>query len=192
MTLDTRVRGRWDETVEPAAVHEKVFRTALEALLRAAGRQGEASTAMVECVRKGDLPKWVRRQYPALGESYFRLFRADRDRWQTTIGQGLPGIVTVYREKSFFEVSWDTGYGYNENGINCTSLHVSAMLHLRDLLAEIDGLRFSTWNNEYAGTWHRGIRPKDLQEFLGGGDNAMEWFKGILVPMLEKNGVKFF
>jgi hypothetical protein len=106
----------------------------------------------------------------------------------TVIGQGLPGIVDCdYREdgsplatedvysddeddvyedgtrwidqrKCQAELSWDTAYGYQENGLSCSMLHAKALILLYESLPDDVTL---TWQNEYTGDIFDGLDGLD-------------------------------
>lgn len=197
MTLNTRVM------LDGPITGREAFELALGAILDAANRGDERTTAIVERNARGSLPKWTDRLDPEMADRH--RYRSDFIR--TQIGQGLPGIVECkYIEGGRLEVewddedtdepwqtqracaaeiSWDTAYGYKDNGLTCTMLHVSALIHLRDALPEGVTMR---WQNEFTGEWHDGLEEEDLKDFLGGGDSAMEWFNGAVVPYIESQG----
>lgn len=82
------------------------------------------------------------------------------------------------------KVSMDTTYGYRgENGEDCSRLHARVMIELGNWLAERGvGL---IWQNEYAGTYHEWNDAEAIQRFLGGGEEAGNWFFNIVSPVLR-------
>lgn len=87
---------------------------------------------------------------------------------------------------AYAALSWDTGYSYNHNGLNCTELHVSALINLAAALRGY-GMKLA-WKNEYAGTWHEGLQEDDLAAFLNTGDSVGAWFTETVVPLLKAMG----
>lgn len=175
MTLNTVIRVGGD------ASHREVFDIALLAIMKAAGREDEAPQAFIEFSEAG---QGSHNTIVYAGEEVVETksynWTNENVRWGSVIGQGLPGIVWVELYDTYYEVSYDTGYGYRDGGLNCTELHVSAMLWLEELLPE--GTVIVEWMNEYTGEWNKtvdGSIGPGVVEFLRGGDNALEWFTEV-------------
>lgn len=196
MTLDTRI------TLDGPITGPEAFDLALGALLDAANRGAERTTAQIERNSRGSVATWLK---PDATEEQVERWRRTTDQITTVIGQGLPGIVEaeyieggrlpewrdedeperVLRTECSVALSWDTAYSYSEGGLDCTSLHASALLHLKESLPEGVTMR---WQNEYTGRWHGGVEPEDLRDFLGGGDSAQAWFLNVVVPFIVERG----
>lgn len=169
MTLNTRVK------VHKFFTGEVVFDYALKALLIAGGELHKLPNVLKEYSNSGD-PLWEGGQ-----------LTHDYNTWWSTIGQGLPGIVEVEEHSDHFEVSWDTAYGYSCNGMGCSELHALALIELDRIMP----WQIVAWNNEYSGEWHEvgpgGMMDQEdnIAEFLGSGDQAMDWFKNQVLPVFE-------
>lgn len=106
----------------------------------------------------------------------------DGRRYQTTLGQGLAGILTVtYATDGPLEpdeddphrppfdafcvrVNVDTAYGYQaDNGAGCEDLHAWFVAELSRWLAE-RGVTAWAWQDEYTGAW---FGPDDPITVLG-------------------------
>lgn len=129
--------------------------------------------------------------------------------WPTKCGQGLPAWTgcryrmdgPLYREDKYetYEdgsdelpyfvapacsvlIDWDTTYGYTgPNGIGCSDLHSIAIRYVHDELTR-RGLEMH-WENEYDGTWHRGI--EGLDTLSAAGLEADLWFRHTAQPAIE-------
>jgi hypothetical protein len=76
----------------------------------------------------------------------------------------------------------DTAYGYQgDHGETCTVLHAKVIVDLGHWLNE-KGITWA-WYNEYAGTYHEGF--EGLEEFLGNGDSAQDWFRNLVLPAIH-------
>lgn len=201
MTLDTRI---W---LHGPIDGDTAFRLALRALLAAADREAETSTAQVVEHAAGTLPDWLAVHAHSSGDPAGAAARAEKyrrrhDTISTVIGQGLPGIVEcdyhadgsplasedVYDEDEGegylsqracqVQLSWDTGYGYEvRKGFGCTELHARALVLLHASLP--DGVTM-TWRNEYSGEVFDGL--DGLPGFLGDGGAANDWFRNVALP----------
>lgn len=98
----------------------------------------------------------------------------DEERW-----------YSKYPSNTYAYVDFDTAYGYRENGMNCTMLHASYIVRLFKEFAEPRGIDIY-WRNEYTGEWYKNLDAAGLEDFLGGGDAAMEWFNTSVVPMMQR------
>jgi hypothetical protein len=182
------------------------FNLSLTALLTAANRADQIATAQISEQRAGEVPDWVLDRDPAPTQEQIDYWRHDYDKIGTVLGQGLPGIVDceyrdggsplatedVYEDedegeepyitqrKSQVELSWDTAYGYNENGLSCSMLHAKALILLYESLPDRITL---TWQNEYTGDIFEGLNG--LDRLLDNGDKAADWFENLVKPALE-------
>lgn len=85
----------------------------------------------------------------------------------------------------YMQISMDTAYGCRtDRGESCTELHARVIVELGQWLEE-RGVSFA-WENEYSGTIHQGIDEEGLVKFLGGGDDAMDWFNNTVMPALPR------
>lgn len=84
----------------------------------------------------------------------------------------------------FAHLNFDTAYGYRQDGMGCTELHASYIVRLYREYFEPRGIEI-VWEDEYRGTYHRNLDSLGMKQFLGAGDEAMEWFANI-VPVLQK------
>lgn len=201
MTLNTVVIIQADgaTTIEP----QVAFDLALQSILKAAGEESRFETALVNPPSNS-----YRNDYKSYKELEGDGVTMPIATISTRIGQGLPGITDIdyrvdgtplYTEDQYeqdddedeprfvrpaglIELSWDTAYSANYNGVGCTELHVSALIYLFEEL-QARGLTM-TWKDEYRGTWHKGISQEAFAEFLGSGDNAMAWFQGTVKPAI--------
>lgn len=80
-------------------------------------------------------------------------------------------------------VDFDTAYGYRgPDGEDCNTLHATYIVRLFNEFATPRGLKLF-WQNEYTGEWFEGITR--LTTLFKSGDQAQEWFKQIVLPMIE-------
>ena len=87
----------------------------------------------------------------------------------------------VYKPACFMEISFDTAYGYQDEYGGCSTLHARYIVDLHAFLLA-KGVRIK-WQDEFSGDIHNGIHG--IEEFLGGGDKAMAWFKEVLTVLPE-------
>lgn len=88
-----------------------------------------------------------------------------------------------YRRPRWVTVSFDTGYGYHgPNGEGCGDLHAELVAKLGQFL-DYKGVPW-LWENEFTGEFNRGYDK--LSDLGRGGENAQEWFKGIVLPTILK------
>lgn len=85
----------------------------------------------------------------------------------------------------YAHLDFDTAYGYNRNGMGCTELHASYIVRLYREYFEPRGIDI-IWQDEYRGTYHKNLSEEGMREFLGAGDEAMDWFYKKVVPMLDE------
>lgn len=84
------------------------------------------------------------------------------------------------------QISWDTSYGYlGPHGDNCSELHAKFIVRLYKEYLEPRNITFH-WQNEYTGEWHEGLTG--IEEFLGDGTSAADWFHNLVIPAIE-NGL---
>ena len=83
------------------------------------------------------------------------------------------------------KISLDTTYGYSDEYGSCTMLHARYLVAFYEQVVKPRGLKMR-WVNEFNGEINEGLNG--LEEFFGDGDKADDWFKGILMPFLNKNG----
>ncbi len=83
----------------------------------------------------------------------------------------------------WFEVTFDTGYGYSEEERGCGSLHASLVAKL-GMWLDSRGTRWA-WNNEFTGETHIGDRYEHLFDLINGGEEAFIWFTEIVKPLIE-------
>jgi hypothetical protein len=199
MTLHTRVY------LDGPVSGQEAFDLALHAILIAAGRDGEFTSARIER-RAANVPHPY--AVKNFGDNPERLaaWTEDHDFIGTEIGQGLPGITNckfhadgtplaatdqwvdddadgegyVTQRACTVEVSWDTAYSYSDNGLSCSQLHGLAIVTLHESLP--DGVTMR-WVNEYNGDEHAGISGIDT--FIGDGTSAESWFRTTVLPIIE-------
>lgn len=85
----------------------------------------------------------------------------------------------------YAHLNFDTAYGYREGGMGCTELHASYIVRLYREYFEPRGIDI-IWRDEYRGTYHKNLSEEGMREFLGAGDEAMDWFYNKVVPMLDE------
>lgn len=83
----------------------------------------------------------------------------------------------------WIKMSIDTAYSYSDAYGGCTILHARLIVSLHEWLQQRNGTPFS-WQNEYTGEVHKGL--DGLDDFIGSGEKAMEWFTGTVKPAIEK------
>ena len=81
------------------------------------------------------------------------------------------------------KVSFDTAYGFRgPDGSGCTQLHAGYIVKL-GLWLQARDVPFS-WQNEYTGEVHQTFRG--LDDFLGEGEKARDWFTNTVKPAIEQ------
>lgn len=130
-------------------------------------------------------------------------------RMANRIGQGLPAILDVTYRKGgplrstdighsewceddcdgeharpcFADVDFDTAYSSRFSFGGCSELHALLVSNLGEWLDE-RGVRWE-WRNEYTGDVHGGEeRYTALAGLLNSGDEAMDWFRNVVVPAI--------
>lgn len=100
----------------------------------------------------------------------------------------LWGCGKSHLPEHHLSLSFDTGYGYRveKNGrtIGCTELHALYIFELADYFAKLDPAPRWGWINEYTGEYREGT--EGLGEFIGNGENAMDWFNNIAKPAIKR------
>ena len=171
MTLNTKI---W---LTGAIDGETAFDTALQAIL-VAGRSTKPADEVKRWVTPaGQLPGWLPTNTSTDPALLLELFACDVDSISTELGQGLPAAVqclyhadgsalTVAEAgaESQVKVSWDTSNWYASGTYGCADLHAAALCHLASLLPS--GVDLS-WENEYTGDTHEGVRFDDLLVLAG-------------------------
>lgn len=162
----------------------QAFETATSVILKTAGREGE--TAKVDPPRESwdgpgvellstvpgqGLPAWVMCHYRKDGPLAPVDQYDDDDDYEEE-----PYLI---RPACDLELSWDTAYGYKDNGLSCTQLHVLALIELRRVLPAEVAMK---WKNEYSGKINAEL--EGFEDFLGAGREAGSWFESIR-PILE-------
>lgn len=113
------------------------------------------------------LPAWTIMSYRSSGEP-FPGYREDEDDYDT------PNVYPAH----FAELRFDTGYAYTDALGGCASLHARYLARL----AELD-YGFS-WVNEYNHDLNHGF--VGVEEFLDGGVASSEWYRSVIIPLMEK------
>jgi hypothetical protein len=78
-------------------------------------------------------------------------------------------------------ISLDTAYGYTDSYGGCSVLHARYIVDFYTNFVLPRGLSLR-WKNEYSGEINEGI--DGIEEFLDGGDEAAEWFTGIITKIV--------
>ena len=128
-------------------------------------------------------PAWLMSKYRAEGKPLYEkditLRDTDPDYYDD------PAVESdgsrVYKPACFMEISFDTAYGYQDEYGGCSTLHARYIVDLHAFLLA-KGVRIK-WKDEFSGDIHDGIHG--IEEFLGGGDKAMTWFKEVLTVLPE-------
>lgn len=84
----------------------------------------------------------------------------------------------------YARLNFDTAYGYNRNGMGCTELHASYIVLLYREYFEPRGIDI-IWQDEYRGTYHKNLSEEGMRNFLGAGDQAMDWFYNKVSPIIQ-------
>lgn len=128
------------------------------------------------------------------------------------IGQGLPAILDVlyrgdaplttveqaaahdedcdkdcsgrwHQPACWLNVDFDTSYSYRgPGGVGCGALH-AVLVGLLGQWLDSRGIRWS-WRNEFTGEIHNDAAS--LVELVTGGAEAEQWFRGAVVPAIER------
>lgn len=80
-------------------------------------------------------------------------------------------------------VDFDTAYSYRDALGGCTELHARFIFQLADWAAERK-VRIG-WKNEFTGDCFHGT--EGLGEFIGSGEDAMDWFRNIVLPAITSH-----
>lgn len=80
------------------------------------------------------------------------------------------------------EVTFDTAYGYRENGESCSDLHARLVTALGQWL-DAKGLPWK-WQNEYTGEWFDGYDGLDDFGDAHRASGADAWFTGTVLPAI--------
>lgn len=75
-------------------------------------------------------------------------------------------------------VNLDTGYAYRDSYGGCSILHARLIVDLYHWIVATGGSL--TWINEFSGVMNEGL--SGIEEFLGNGDEAQEWFSSLVLP----------
>lgn len=93
------------------------------------------------------------------------------------------GYRWLAQKKCTVEISFDTPYGgRSRDGLDCTTLHsayIVALFHW----AQERGITLE-WQNEYTGDYFEGLNG--LEDFGNAGDEAMDWFRNVVTPAIER------
>jgi hypothetical protein len=136
----------------------------------------------------------------------------DDEHWLgNSVGIGLPALLSVhYREGAMRQseneahgpewcdedctfqhdpahwiyVDFDTAYSYVDAQGGCGALHARLLFDLGGWLDE-RGIQWA-WRNEFTGDVHIGDKYEHLADLVGESQNAMRWFKGVVVPAIER------
>lgn len=149
----------------------------------------------------------VRRSRKVKGQTYLdwrnEPYTADLDEMNNEPSQGLPAWLFLswsdtpmdkdegepYEPEGEYYalLSFDTAYSYHdpETGFGCTELHASYIIRLYDEYLKPRGIDL-IWQDEYTGKLYKNLDPEGLQDFLGGGEAATDWFNNTLLPNLPK------
>lgn len=92
---------------------------------------------------------------------------------------------------NYLTINFDTAYGYSDElGRGCAHLHASYILTIGRWL-DLLGIKWK-WENEFTGEVHEGYDA--LEEFVGGGIDARNWFQDTVKPAIlaEHPQAEFF
>lgn len=184
MTLSTYIAVKGE--VDP----EELFQLTLLAVCLAANEPHRWSTAEIERSEPGQwrehhtintrcgqgLAAWTFLHYNADGtplhaEDAYEVDEADADDDPYFIAPACHSKINL-----------DTAYGYRgDDGSDCSTLHarVIRLLHATLAAREIS----LSWKNEYTGEWHDGL--DGLEEFVGNGVDAGNWFREVAMPAVK-------
>lgn len=124
-------------------------------------------------------PAWLMTKYRAEGTPLYSEDMTKRDSDPEYYDEEDEDGKDLYRPACFMELSFDTAYGYQDEFGGCTTLHARYIVDLYNFLLE-KGVRIK-WQDEFTGDIHDGIHG--IEDFLGGGDEAQEWFKKVLTAL---------
>jgi hypothetical protein len=89
----------------------------------------------------------------------------------------------------YAEFSFDTGYGYKQDGRGCSDLHGTFLVKAYREYFEPRGVDF-VWKNEFTGDLYKNL--DGIETLLDGGAEATAWFENVLIPAVENNPAAFF
>lgn len=124
-------------------------------------------------------PAWLMTKYRAEGKPLYEkdvtMLDMDPDYYAEIESDGS----RIFKPACFMEISFDTAYSYQDEFGGCSTLHARYIVDLYNFLLE-KGVRIK-WQDEFSGAIHEGV--DGIEEFLGGGDEAQEWFKTVLTAL---------
>jgi hypothetical protein len=194
MTLHTRVA-----ILDPVNVHE-LFEWGNRNLLKLGDRVPvtyDKQDSMIDC------KAWI-----AAGRDYDKLDEFSQTiedgKWTigNELGQGFDAIFDIdyrtdgplYPNDTFYDseeelenpacfamMSFDTAYGYNDDGVGCGDLHARYIVQLWHHLAEKD-VRLR-WYNEFDGEWYDTLEDLD-NRLTRSGHTAVDWFNNMVKPAI--------
>lgn len=86
---------------------------------------------------------------------------------------------------AIIDVSMDTSYGFDLNGMGCTQLHAGVLRALNAFVLNLHPNAHNHWYNEFAGTWHTFEDSEGWQKFAGDGAAANNWFEDFVRPVIS-------
>jgi len=127
------------------------------------------------------LPAWFRMHYRP-GQPY-RTAEATCAENECWLEDGETCDGKYHDPACFIEFDMDTAYGYHgPSGLHCSGLHAIVIAHVYHWLKS-QGVDMM-WRNEYTGDLNQGL--DGIEEFLGSGTNAMDWFNNIALPTIKQ------
>lgn len=90
---------------------------------------------------------------------------------------------TQLTPEGYVTISFDTAYGYKDNGEGCTQLHVRYLTLLNNEFLAPRGIGM-WWRNEYRGEWYKGLDEEGLRQFVMDGTGASDWYYDVVLPAI--------